>query len=522
MPRGWWSACFALVLLSGNWLAGSPALGAPAEPAKAVKEAAAAKERQEDYELQRVLVDTLDQVQRNYVRDVNRRRLVEAAIKGILAELDPYSSYISPEEMDRFRTSVESEFGGIGIQVTTDQGQLKVLSPMVGTPAYRAGLAAGDHIVEIDGKPTGHISLDEAVRRLKGKVGTSVTLTFVHPGQKTRKTATIARQIIHIDTVLGDRRKPNDQWDFMLDPQKGIGYVRVAGFSRETAKELRRALQDLKQQKVRGLVLDLRFNPGGLLTSAIEVCGLFISDGRIVSTAGRNSPERVWNAHKGETFEGFPMVILVNHYSASASEIVSACLQDHKRAVVIGERTWGKGSVQNVIPLDDAAAGTETASSGRAGPRSALKLTTAGYRRPSGKNIDRAPGAKESDPWGVSPDTGFDITLGPSETQDLLADRHRRDVVLPKQTAASAGDAKPSLPPTKVASGSGPAKEPAKPSPPPAGAAKIGTPQPKLDAKTVTLPAANPTGESESPTPFVDRQLQKALDYLNTELARAK
>jgi len=509
MVRGWWPVCLAIVLLGGPWEPASLARSPVVEPAKA------GKEREDDYELQRILVDTLDQVQRNYVREVSRRKLVEAAIKGILAELDPYSSYISPEEMDRFRTTVESEFGGIGIQISVEDGQLRVRSPLVGTPAYRAGVMAGDQIVEIDGKSARGISEDEAVRRLKGRAGTSVALTVIHAGKTSREKVTLTREMIHIDTVLGDRRKPDDRWDFMLDPQKGIGYVRVAAFSRETAHELRRALEDLKGQRLRGLIVDLRFNPGGLLTSAIEVSGLFISKGRIVSTVGRNVPERVWEARKEGAFEGFPMAILVNRYSASASEIVSACLQDHHRAVVVGERTWGKGSVQNVIPLDDGAPGTEAQRSpDRPGPRSALKLTTAGYRRPSGKNIDRLPGAKESDAWGVVPDAGLEVKLSDKENFALMKYRHDRDVVLPKKPpAAAAAPAKPTPPPVAPAAGAGPTKK--------SDASPGKAAGPSEPAKKGTAPSARPDPEEPS-TPFVDRQLQKAIEYLTTEFARAK
>ena len=200
-----------------------------------------------------------------------------------------------------------------------------------------------------------------------------------------------------METVLGDRRKADDHWEFMYDEKGRIGYIRISAFSQETAKELRTALEDLKRRNVRGLILDLRFNPGGLLRSAIEVSNLFISSGRIVSTKGRNTPERVWDAQDDAIFEGIPMVILVNHYSASASEIVSACLQDHKRAVIMGERTWGKGSVQNIIELENG--------------RSALKLTTAAYKRPSGKNIHRFPNSKDKDEWGVMPDLGYELGL---------------------------------------------------------------------------------------------------------------
>jgi carboxyl-terminal processing protease len=517
MLRGWWPVCLAIVLLGGPWPPASLARSPAAEPAKAGKE--------DDYELQRILVDTLDQVQRNYVREVSRRKLVEAAIKGILSELDPYSAYISPEEMDRFRTTVESEFGGIGIQITDEDGPLRVHSPLVGTPAYRAGLMAGDQIVEIEGQSTRGMSRDEAVRRLKGKAGTSVTLTVIHSGKAAKEKVTLTRELIHIDTVLGDRRKPNDQWEFMLDPQKGIGYVRLSAFSRETAQELRRALEDLKRQNLRGLIVDLRFNPGGLLTSAVEVSGLFISKGRIVSTVGRNVPERVWEARKEGAYEGFPMAILVNRYSASASEIVSACLQDHHRAVVIGERTWGKGSVQNVIPLDEGPPGAEAKGPpDRPGPRSALKLTTAGYRRPSGKNIDRLPGAKESDAWGVLPDPGFEVKLSDKEMVDLMKYRHERDVVLPKkpppaaaakpappQTAPAAGDGQTKKSDAKAVKSSGPS-EPAK--------KDAGPPTPsKTDGKP---PAPSQPASANPSPPFVDRQLQKAIEYLTTELARAK
>ncbi|HUY34331.1 MAG TPA: S41 family peptidase [Pirellulales bacterium] len=452
--------------------AAPPASSAPATDSPANNQDPAAKGKDQDaeyYELFKVFADTMDQVERNYVKDVSRRELMEAAIRGVLDKLDPYSNYISPGEMDRFKTSIESQFGGIGIQVDMRQGRLMIVSPLVNSPAYRAGLQAGDTIVEIEGKSLDGISLDEAIRRMKGEAGTSVTLT-VQPRGAERRTLTLTREMIRMETVRGERRDNEDHWDFMLDHDRKIGYIRVDSFSRETYRDLQRAMHDLEKQHLRGLVIDLRFNPGGLLTSAVEVADLFLPDGEIVSTAGRNSPKRSWTARKPGTYEGFPMAILVNRASASASEVVSAALQDHKRAVVIGERTWGKASVQNVIELE--------------GGKSMLKLTTAGYQRPNGHNIHRAPDAKESDEWGVMPDPGYEIKLDDKELAALFEYRRKKDILLINHALKPKEDA----------------------SPPPA-------------VPPDAVPAATDANEPKSD--FVDRQLQKALEYLSGELAKA-
>jgi len=425
----------------------------PADPA------AATLERDDEY------YELYNQVERNYVEDISRRELMEAAIKGLLSKLDPYSNYISPEEISQFKTSVESEFGGIGIQIAIDNGQLKVLSPLVGSPAYRAGLLPGDWITKIEGEPTEGFNADDAVKRLKGEANTSVTITIARPGSVPRD-VTLAREIIHLETVMGVRRNADDTWNFFLDDSNKIGYIRVTSFSRETSGQVRSALEQLQTGGVKGLVLDLRFDPGGLLTSAIDICDMFISEGRIVSTAGRNSPERVWDAHGPGTFEGFDMAVLVNRYSASASEIVSACLQDHKRAVIIGERTWGKGSVQNVIELE--------------GGRSALKLTTAGYLRPSGKNIHRTEGSSDGDEWGVMPSDGFALQLSDEEMAGLLEHRRRTDMTNGLL--------------------------------PPAAEADLPQRQDLAPPPVVTAPVAG----------FADRQLQKALEYLLAEATEAE
>jgi carboxyl-terminal processing protease len=223
-----------------------------------------------------------------------------------------------------------------------------------------------------------------------------------------------------METVFGARRLDDHLWNFMIDDQKKIGYIRIATFSRHTAEDVRSALVQLTGQGMKGLILDLRFDPGGLLSTAIEVADFFLSKGTIVSTSGRNAQQRTWLASQPGTYEGFEMAVLVNGYSASASEIVAACLQDHGRAVVIGERSWGKGSVQNIIELE--------------GGRSALKLTTAGYQRPSGKNIHRAEGAGPEQDWGVRPNEGFEVSLTRSEARRLL-EYHQQWEILPSRSA---------------------------------------------------------------------------------------
>jgi carboxyl-terminal processing protease len=489
------------------------------------------KPSEEDYELYQVFADTLDQVERNYVKDVSRRELMEAAIHGILNKLDPYSNYISPEDIGRFKSSVENQFGGIGIQIGPENGQLKIISPLVGTPAYRAGLESGDVILEIDGKSAEGISMDDAVKQLKGEAGTKVALTIRHPGSANKETVTITRELVRVETVLSDRRKSDDTWDFMLDHDKHIGYIRVSAFSRDTAQDLKKALVELQKEGLKGLILDLRFNPGGLLTSAIEVSDMFVADGKIVSTKGRNTAERVWEAQKEGTFEGFKMVVLVNHYSASASEIVAACLQDNHRAVIIGERTWGKGSVQNVIELE--------------GGKSALKLTTAGYHRPNGKNIHRFPDAKETDEWGVMPDEGYEVKLNGAQTGRLIEYRHKRDILVSKRAKSAgkdevAADIKPAEPkaePGEPSSDAAKTDPPKKPDPGKPDTDKAEPEKPKTEPDKSEPPKDAPA-DDEAPKPsdapgadiklkeargaFVDVQLQKAIDYLTQELARAE
>ena len=246
---------------------------------------------------------------------------------------------------------------------------MTVASPLPGTPAYRAGIRSGDVILEVEGESTQQLKLSGAVRKLQGPAGRPVKISVLHPGADEPEELTLIRELIKSPTVRGDHYLDDAQWEFMLPGEPRIGYIRVSQFSRYTADELRATVNDLVMKDVQGLIIDLRFNPGGLLEVAIEMSDMFLESGKIVSVRGRNVAERSWEASKDGTFPNFPMAVLVNGYSASASEVFSACMQDNKRAVIVGQRTWGKGSVQNVIRTEQG--------------ESALKLTTASYHRPA-------------------------------------------------------------------------------------------------------------------------------------------
>ena len=443
-----------------------------------------AKPKDEMLELYGLFVDAVEQVESHYVRPVDRRELLESALKGMLQNLDAHSSFINTSEWKQFKKQIEGRFGGIGIQVgmDPDANRLKVIVPMVGTPAYGAGILAGDLIMEIDGASTEGMIPDKAVEVLTGRPGTPVTLTVLHENDEKTEKLTMNRAIIDVPSVLGDSRKADDSWDFMYDKDSKIGYVRITSFIQNTTDELKKTLVELKAEGMRGLILDLRDNPGGLLGAAVEISDLFIPDGLIVSTKGRNTVTKTYEAEKEGTFEGFPLVVLVNQNSASAAEIVSACLQDHKRAKVIGQRTYGKGSVQNIIELEDG--------------NSVLKLTVATYQRPSGKNIHRFKNAKPSDEWGVSPDPGLEIKIGSGrDYENWFLGRRDRDSI------SNTRRAKPPKPDQEKAKQKEVAKE-----------------KEKEKDEDARLRDDDQAAEQGHPRVFVDRVLNKAVEVIKEEL----
>jgi carboxyl-terminal processing protease len=368
-----------------------------------------------DYQRVRQLVDVMAEVDAHFYRaltDEEKQQLVENMINGGLHRLDPHSEYLNSEQVKRFESESEGSYGGVGIVLGIDPATkfLKVDHPMPGSPAYEAGVVAGDLIVKVGERSTQGMTVPEARKLITGEPGTQVTLTTRRAGRNPAdEPVVLTRGAIPQHPISGVRRRPDDpsKWEWFDDRTSGVGYVRVTAFNELTTKELKAAIAEIERDGGKALILDLRENPGGLLTQAIEVASLFLSEGKpIVTTRGRNAEkERVFKAEKDrEVFKDKPVAVLVNDGSASASEIVASALQDNGRATVVGERTYGKGSVQKLLRLQH---GDE---------KSAVKLTTETYWRPNGQNMDRRLAPKERpDEWGVRPDVDLPMTLEEKE-----------------------------------------------------------------------------------------------------------
>lgn len=317
----------------------------------------------ETYRLLNLFGDVFEQVKAKYVEDVDDKQLIEAAINGMLTSLDPHSSYLNMDNFEEMQVDTRGEFGGLGIEVTMEDGFVKVIAPIYDTPAEKAGLQPGDFITHIDGTAIRGMTLNDAVEMMRGKVNTDILLTIIRKGEPAPFDVTLTRAVIKIQSVRAE-------------PKEDVGYIRITKFNEQTFSGLQRAIGDMRDQigpEIKGLVIDLRNNPGGLLDQAISVSDAFLDKGEIVSTRPRDTQntER-YNARTGDLAEGLPVVVLINDGSASASEIVAGALQDHRRAVIMGTRSFGKGSVQTILPMPG---------------NVALRLTTARYYTPSGKSI---------------------------------------------------------------------------------------------------------------------------------------
>ena len=357
---------------------------------------AADKERDDAYPNIAQFTRVLEMIHQNYVDGDKTayKALINGALKGMISTLDPHTEYMEPRKFDDLRKDTSGEFGGLGIVISSKDTHITVVSPMDDSPGFKAGIRAGDRIVKIDGKATEKMTVSDAVKKLRGEPGTDVNISVVRPPATAAKDYKLTRAVIKVDTV----KDLNGRREFPLNENK-IGYVRLSQFGEHTSDDLERAMKIMEERGAQSLIMDLRDNPGGLLDQAVKVCEKFLPRGQlIVSTEGRNAAEKsVFNATGRTKHPNMPLVILINGGSASASEIVAGCLQDLKRAYVMGEKSFGKGSVQSILPLPDGAA---------------LRLTTAKYYTPSHKVIHE---------HGIDPDSVVPMSL--DEERDLMLKR---------------------------------------------------------------------------------------------------
>lgn len=405
--------------------------------------------------------DVFERVKSDYVEDVSDKELIEAAIQGMLASLDPHSSYLNDESFSDMRVQTKGEFGGLGIEVTMEQGLVKVVSPIEDTPAFKAGLQPNDLISHLNGEPVQGLDLGQAVEKMRGPVNSEITLT-VRRGE-TSFDVTLVRAVVKVRSV---------RWEV----RDTVGYIRINSFSEQTEPGLLTAVDKIKAQlgdRLAGYVLDLRFNPGGLLDQAVSVSDAFLNEGEIVSTRGRRTDTASrFNAKDGDVTEGKPVVVLINEGSASASEIVAGALQDHRRAVIMGMRSFGKGSVQTIVPLQGNAA---------------MRLTTQRYYTPSGRSIQGT---------GIEPD----IVVQQAKLEEVnIAPGLRREGDLP---GALSNDH-----PAEGTAPKPPAATPPAATPAPAG-------KPATEAPANGAPADGTTATATTPAKPQDYQLERALDLI--------
>ena len=354
-------------------------------------------------------VDAL--AKQKYVDQIDSERLVHGAIRGLLRELDPYSGYITPAQLPTFERRNQGEYIGIGIEIGFRNGRLVVITPIEGSPAAQAGIASEDMILFIGEHNTKGLSVFDVEALLIGSADTTVQLRVQRKNEPKPRVFSITRGPVNLKTVRGFSRHPDGTWNYWINPDQTIAYIRVANFLDNTLRDFEQALMQLGESEPTGLIIDLRFNPGGIMQQAIALVDRFVERGLILSTVSRRSAIRKYFATRSHTMSKVRLAVLINSGSASSSEIVSGALQDHGRATIVGERSFGKGSVQHLIYLK--------------GSGGAVKLTTAHYQLPSGRILHRTPQNASSDDWGIRPDEP--IELSPSEESDLLKSWHRLD-----------------------------------------------------------------------------------------------
>jgi carboxyl-terminal processing protease len=371
-----------------------------------------------------LLDEMVKQIEQNYIQEVDRSELLETAIRAIIGKLDSRGSFLRTNDTEflgastiaEMNVNLDQQIGGVGVILAVESGEI-VATPMRNSPALKAGLKLGDRIVKVNGADLAGVALAEVIKRMRGAPGSTVSLTVRRAGADDLLNFEVTRDTIVLPSVKGAHYRADDAWEFMIDEGQKIGYVRLTQVGKKSPAEMEAALQDLQARGMKALIFDLRGNGGGLLTEAIAIADLFVENGTIVTVKSR-SEEKVYAAKPENTYSGFPMVMLVNRQTASAAEVIAGCLQDHQRATVVGERTFGQAIVRAIFPLKSGGA---------------LKLPVSAYYRPSGKHVNRYPGATEADEWGIKPDAGYEVVLTEAETEELGLERVARELLNPAE-----------------------------------------------------------------------------------------